>query len=628
MTIKTEYKIIADHLRSCCFLIADGIMPSNEGRGYVLRRIMRRAMLQIHKLGAKNIVMYKLVPALIKEMGSAYPELGEARDLIVDTLKNEEEKFKATLENGLKILEEELLKNPNSKEFSGAIAFKLYDTYGFPLDLTGDILKQHHQEVAIAEFDLEMQKQRQRGKENWVGSGEEKEDDYFLKLKEKFGETEFVGYETTYIKTKVLDYYVNDLTAFIILEKTPFYATSGGQKGDEGNIILASDIKDSEIKNFELIDYDKLKNVFYISETKKVAGLHLHVSRNNQQHHRGILKPGDEVIAIINNQNRQFRAQNHSATHLLHRALKELFGNQITQKGSNVDTAYFTFDFNFNRALSEEELSKIEDLVNFYIRQNSAVKTQIMSLETAKKQGAMALFGEKYSDQVRVLSMGKNQDNQDWSQELCGGTHVKNTGNIGLFKIISEKGIASGIRRIEAKTGHFAFEHLRLFQKESQILLEEKITEIKNKNQEINKLKKQILLSNIDDLNSEKIISKKGLEINLVDFCFKDINAQELREIMLEVKNRKQYQSQHVLVLFSSQDQKVAVIIAISSDLISSNAAKSGNIGYDARELIKIVGEKIGGKAGGGKEDFAMAGGNDVVGIANALGALKKVFGG
>jgi alanyl-tRNA synthetase len=251
-----------------------------------------------------------------------------------------------------------------------------------------------------------------------------------------------------------------------------------------------------------------------------------------------------------------------------------------------------------------------------------------MSLETAKKQGAMALFGEKYSDQVRVLSMGKNQDNQDWSQELCGGTHVKNTGNIGLFKIISEKGIASGIRRIEAKTGHFAFEHLRLFQKESQILLEEKITEIKNKNQEINKLKKQILLSNIDDLNSEKIISKKGLEINLVDFCFKDINAQELREIMLEVKNRKQYQSQHVLVLFSSQDQKVAVIIAISSDLISSNAAKSGNIGYDARELIKIVGEKIGGKAGGGKEDFAMAGGNDVVGIANALGALKKVFGG
>ncbi len=628
MTIKTEYKIIADHLRSCCFLIADGIMPSNEGRGYVLRRIMRRAMLQIHKLGAKKIVMYQLVPALIKEMGSAYPELGEARDLIVDTLKNEEEKFKSTLENGLKILEEELLKNPNSKEFSGAIAFKLYDTYGFPLDLTGDILKHHHKEVAIAEFDLEMQKQRQRGKENWVGSGEEKEDDYFLKLKEKFGETEFVGYENTYIKTKVLDYSVNDLTAVIILEKTPFYATSGGQKGDEGNIVLASELEDSEIKNYELIDYSKFKNVFYISETKKVAGLHLHVNRNNEHHHRGTLKPGDEVIAIINNQNRQFRAQNHSATHLLHRALKELFGNQITQKGSNVDAAYFTFDFNFNRALSEEELNKIEDLVNFYIRQNSEVKTQIMSLDEAKKQGAMALFGEKYSDQVRVLSMGKNQDNQDWSQELCGGTHVKNTGNIGLFKIISEKGIASGIRRIEAKTGHFAFEYLRLSQKESQILLEEKITEIKNKNQEINKLKKQILLSNIDDLNSEKITSKTGQEINLVDFCFKDINAQELREIMLEVKNRKQYQNEHVLVLFSSQDQKVAVIIALSSDLISSNAVKSGNIGYDARELIKIVSEKIGGKAGGGKEDFAMAGGSDVGGITNALGALKKIFGG
>jgi alanyl-tRNA synthetase len=620
MTIKTEYKIIADHLRSCCFLIADGIMPSNEGRGYVLRRIMRRAMLQIHKLGAKKIVMYQLVPALIKEMGSAYPELVDARDLIVDTLKNEEEKFKSTLENGLKILEEELLKNPNSKEFSGAIAFKLYDTYGFPLDLTGDILKHHHKEVAIAEFDLEMQKQRQRGKENWVGSGEEKEDDALLELK-KYNETEFVGYETSDVTTKILGLHtINNFgTGCIILEKTPFYATSGGQKGDDGKIILASEVKDPRH-----IDYNKLQNFCDISETKKIAGVHLHIISQS----KGTLKPGDEVIAIINNQNRQFRAQNHSATHLLHRALKELFGNQITQKGSNVDAAYFTFDFNFNRALSEEELNKIEDLVNFYIRQNSEVKTQIMSLDESKKQGAMALFGEKYSDQVRVLSMGKNQDNQDWSQELCGGTHVKNTGNIGLFKIISEKGIASGIRRIEAKTGHFAFEYLRLSQKESQTLLEEKITEIKNKNQEINKLKKQILLSSIDDLNSEKITSKSGQEINLVDFCFKDINAQELREIMLEVKNRKQYQHQHVLVLFSSKDQKVAVIIAISSDLMSSNAAKSGNIGYDARELIKIVGEKIGGKAGGGKEDFAMAGGNDIGGITNALGALKKIFGG
>jgi alanyl-tRNA synthetase len=623
MNIKTEYKIIADHLRSCCFLIADGIMPSNEGRGYVLRRIMRRAMLQIHKLGAKKTAMHQLVPALIKEMGSAYPELGEARDLIVDTLKNEEEKFKSTLENGLKILEEELLRNPNTKEFSGAIAFKLYDTYGFPLDLTGDILKQHHKEVAIAEFDLEMQKQRQRGKENWVGSGEEKEDDALTQLK-KYGETEFVGYETSDIKTKILGFHeINNFgTGCIILEKTPFYATSGGQKGDDGKIVLASEIDNFEIDNLKHIDYSKLQNFCDISETKKIAGIHLHIVSNS----KGNLKPGDEVIAIINNQNRQFRAQNHSATHLLHRALKELFGNQITQKGSNVDVDYFTFDFNFNRALSEEELDKIEDLVNFYIRQNSAVKTQIMSLEIAKKQGAMALFGEKYSDQVRVLSMGKNQDNQDWSQELCGGTHVKNTGNIGLFKIISEKGIASGIRRIEAKTGHFAFEHLRLLQKESRGLIEEKMTEIKNKNQEINKLKKQILLSSINDLNSQKIISKQGQEINLVDFCFQDVNAQELREIMLEVKNRKQYQNQHVLVLFSSLDQKVAVIIALTSDLLGSNAAKSGNKGYDARELIKIVGEKIGGKAGGGKEDFAMAGGNDAGAISNALEALKKSF--
>jgi alanyl-tRNA synthetase len=677
MNVKAEYKIIADHLRCACFLIADGILPSNEGRGYVLRRIMRRAMRQIHKLGAKDVVMYKLVPALIKEMGGAYKELITAQDLIVETLKIEEEKFRTTLDHGLKMLAEELTKNPENKEFSGAIAFKLYDTYGFPLDLTKDILKEHGKIVDIKEFNLEMEKQRKQAKENWVGSGEEKEDEIYLNLKKKYKETKFVGYDTAMQKAKILSIIKNnqevlevsseDKNISIILDLTPFYGTSGGQRGDDGNIILASEIKENE-----LIDYNLLKNLAEVAETKKVAGdLLVHVIQSL----KGSFKVGDEVMAIVNNCNRQFRAQNHSATHLLHRALKEKFGNQVTQKGSNVESAYFTFDFNFNRSLTEEELDNIEDLVNFYIRQNSEVKTVLMSLEEAKNSGAMALFGEKYSNQVRVLTMGKTNSHQDWSVELCGGTHVKNTGNIGIFKIISEKGIASGIRRIEGRTGYFAFEFLRLQFKKLQALLEslkvneavneikslenkfdnpkkafndicyftyqisletrspaeilylkdliaktaifgeEKQNEIKQKNQEIAKLKRQILSAKLDNLNAEKITNQAGLELTLINFNFSDLDAKELREITLEIKSKSQYQQHHIFAIFASKEDKVAVCLALSNDLLEK---------YDASKLITLVIEKIGGKSGGGKKDFAMGGGSNASGIKNAIDILKN----
>ena len=407
MSVKPELKIIADHLRSSSFLIADGIMPSNEGRGYVLRRIMRRAMRQIHKLGVKETAMYKLVDVLIKEMGGAYPELSRAREVIIETLKNEEEKFRETLEKGLKILEEEIPQVKN-KIFSGKTAFKLYDTYGFPLDLTQDILKEKNIQVDEKEFDQEMELQRDRARKNWVGSGEEVEDKLFFDLKEKFGATEFLGYENLNSKAKILA--ILEKEKIIILNQTPFYATSGGQKGDDG--IIKN--KNSEVK---------------IIETKKFAGnLFIHFFENIDSS----FKIGDEIEAIVNQKTRKTKAQNHSATHLMHKALKEVLGNSISQKGSNVESGYLTFDFNLNRAMSFEEITKVEDLVNSWIQENSSTNTNLMSLEDARNTGAEALFGEKYESKVRVVKMGS-------SVELCGGTHVKSTGEIGIFKIISEQ---------------------------------------------------------------------------------------------------------------------------------------------------------------------------------------------
>ncbi len=667
---KAEFKIIADHLRSSSFLIADGIMPSNEGRGYVLRRIMRRAMRQIHKLGAKQATMHKLVDALIKEMGGAYPELSRAREVIIETLKNEEEKFRETLEKGLKILEEEILRNKNAK-FSGVTAFKLYDTYGFPLDLTQDILKEKNLEVNIEEFNSEMESQRERARKNWVGSGEEKDDDLFFKLKEEFGETKFLGYETLNSKAKILA--ILEKPKAIILNQTPFYATSGGQKGDDG-IIKG---KNGETK---------------ISEVKKFAGnLFVHLIEEI----KGEFKISDEVEALVNKKTREARAKNHSATHLLHKALKEVLGNTISQKGSNVDDEYFTFDFNFNRAMNADEVAKVENLVNAQIKLNNSVETNLMSLEKARETGAEALFGEKYDSEVRVVKMGS-------SIELCGGTHAKNTGEIEILKIISEKGIAAGIRRIEARTSDEAKKYL--FEQEENLknlvkdlieknnkksqeifalsgvklsdisiishgnemdpvmrrgdkggevnLLEtttqssitstlpslaitpssltvtpshdgvhlatiedlEKLAEIlqqelKKKDKEIEKLKKQTLLSNLDNIKIEEV----G-ELKLVSHIFNDIDAKDLREITTDIKNKPQFKNLHVFALFATKDDKVSAIVALSNDLLEK---------FDSAKLITPVIETIGGKGGGGKKDLAMGGGVKKDSILQAVEVLK-----
>src|SRR3989338_805952 len=357
--MKTEYKIIADHLRSSCFLIADGALPSNEGRGYVLRRIMRRAMLQLHKIGTCEASMHKFVDVLIKEMGDAYPELVWARAVIIETLKNEEEKFRETLEKGLKILEEEI-STRNTKILSGNIAFKLYDTYGFPLDLTQTILKEKNIEIDISGFENEMEKQRQRAKASWSGSGDTGQNAELLKLKEEISATEFLGYNLARSDATILGILldgkkVNEISAknngqniFIILDKTPFYATSGGQKGDDG-----------KLKNCD--------NEIEISTTQKIDNLFLHIASKIS----GNFKVGEKISAQINLETRHQRACNHSTTHLIHKALKLILGNSISQKGSNVDANYFTFDFNYNRAMTTDEITQVEDLVNFYIAQNS-----------------------------------------------------------------------------------------------------------------------------------------------------------------------------------------------------------------------------------------------------------------
>jgi len=602
--MKAEFKIIADHLRSSSFLIADGVMPSNEGRGYVLRRIMRRAMRQLHKLGAKQASMYKLVDSLIKEMGAAYPELGRARDTIVETLKNEEEKFRETLEKGLKILEEEILKI-KSQKFSGAIAFKLYDTYGFPLDLTQDILKEKNLEVDVEEFDREMELQRERARKNWVGSGEEKEDKIFFDLKEKHGETKFLGYETLSAKAKVLAL-LNDA---IILDQTPFYATSGGQKGDDGSI--------SGVKIFE---------------TKKFAGnLFVHFFSKQEI----ALRVGDEVTAEVNQESRKAREANHSATHLMHKALKEVLGNSISQKGSNVDAEYFTFDFNFNRGMTADEIKKVEDLVNGWIAQKSEVSTNLMALEAARESGAEALFGEKYDSEVRVVKMGS-------SVELCGGTHVKNTSEIEIFKIISEKSVASGIRRIEAKSGVEVKKYLAKQAENSQNFILELCEKINKKNQEIfdltgampdrlhatendaktleeilkkkdkeiERLKKQNLLANLSDLKSEKIA-----DVTLLTHFFENAEAKDVREIVTEIKSKKEFENSHVFALFGFKEGKVSVCVAVSA-----------NLQFDAAKLIAPVVEAVGGKGGGGKKDLAMGGGTNKDGISQAIETLKNLL--
>ncbi|MDP7601870.1 MAG: alanine--tRNA ligase, partial [Rhodospirillales bacterium] len=436
-----SHRVIADHLRATSFLITDGVLPSNEGRGYVLRRIMRRAMRHAHLMSCEDPLLFKLVPTLVQQMGQAFPELTRAQALITETLELEENRFKRTLDRGLGLLEEETGKLPEGGELPGKVAFKLYDTYGFPLDLTQDALRGQGFSVDLGGFNTAMEKQRADARAAWSGSGDAATEQVWFDIREQNGATEFLGYEVEsaegqitvmVVDGKVVDEAEDGAEVALVLNQTPFYGESGGQEGDTGTITKEGGA------------------TVTITETqKKLGDLHVHLGTLSG----GSLKVGDDVQLEVDHDRRSALRAHHSATHLLHAALRNELGDHITQKGSLVAGERLRFDISHPKAMTPEELSAVEDQVNIHVRDNSEVSTRLMTPDEAIEAGATALFGEKYSDEVRVVAMGSTDGNEAYSTELCGGTHARRTGDIGLVRIVSESAVAAGVRRIEAVTG-------------------------------------------------------------------------------------------------------------------------------------------------------------------------------
>ena len=617
-----SHRVIADHLRASSFLIAEGILPSNEGRGYVLRRIMRRGMRHAHTLGAKETIFYKLFEVLMNEMKQSYPELVRGKDLIVETLKNEEEKFSSLLERGIKILEDNLDKVQN-KILPGEIAFKLYDTYGFPLDLTADILRSKAIKIDNQGFDNEMEKSKTLARANWKGSGDKSLEEKWFKIREELNPTEFLGYEFNKAEGVVLKIskgkdFINEAKENdeieIITNQTPFYGESGGQVGDQG------EIKTSKCK------------IKIMDTQKKMGDLHVHVGKVIT----GSVKVGENVNLEINVNRRNNARAYHSATHLLHEALRRTLGKHVTQKGSLVSPEKLRFDFSHNKPIEKNEIIKIENLVNAMVSKSSDVKTRIMTPKEAVDNGALALFGEKYGDEVRVLSMG-DEKNKYFSTELCGGTHVANTAEIGKFKIISQSSISSGVRRVEALRADQLIKYeknLKQTQSSKENKLNEEINNIKksleklkikpNFNSDLNGFENLKNLSKqLDQVNLKNIITDKSKNIikdnKIADFTFRyqtieDLPSKELRTI---IDSGKKDIKKGVLIAFSVLDGKVGVSVGVTKDLTEK---------FDAVELVKIAASILGGKGGGGRKDFAQAGGVDETKVENAYRAvLKKI---
>lgn len=608
-----SHRVISDHLRSSSFLIADGVLPSNEGRGYVLRRIMRRAMRHAHILGCKDPLMHKLVPTLVKEMGAAYPELVRAQAVIVETLKLEEEKFKETLDRGLKLLEEEKGKIAKGSAFPGTAAFKLYDTYGFPLDLTQDILRGENIAVDMEGFNASMQEQKDRARAAWKGSGASATASLWFDIKEKVGPSEFLGYAMEEAEAQITALVkdgkeVNELKAgdvgYIIVNQTPFYGESGGQIGDTG--LIASKSSGARVTD----------------ATRPLEGLIAHhVIVDHGKFH-----VGDAVALEIDAARRDRIRANHSATHLLHAALRRQLGEHVSQKGSLVAEDRLRFDITHPKQISPEELQAIEAEVNQLIWQNSGATTRLMPHADAVKAGAMALFGEKYGDEVRVLTMGEDDAGGVYSVELCGGTHVDRTGDIGLFKIISEGAVAAGVRRIEAVTqaGAYAYateQEARV--KELAALLKvnvediaEKVSALQDEKKKLEKqlaeAKKQLAMGGsgggaeiaVENVGSYKLAAKQ----------FGELDAKSLRDL---ANGMQQKHADAVSVLLAANEGKASIIVAVGKDL-------AGKV--DAPTLVKAAVEAVGGKGGGGRPDFAQGGGPDGDKLDAALDAVKKAL--
>ncbi len=597
-TNNTSLRVIADHIRSCSFLVADGVLPSNEGRGYVLRRIIRRAVRHGYQLGVKDIFFYRLVPALVEQMGEAYPELKARQEFVEKVLREEEQQFARTLENGMAILKEAIA-GLKSSVVPGDTVFRLYDTFGFPVDLTADVAREHQLTLDMEGFERAMAVQKQQARAASQFNAVEK-----LVINLEKG-TQFTGYDSLQGQARVLAIYSNgqqvqainaDDEALLILNASPFYAESGGQVGDKGLISCHSGAANEAV--FEIIDTQKQGEHF----------IHKGILRS------GTLSEGDEVDASVAAENRAAIALNHSATHLLHAALRKVLGTHVTQKGSLVSADRLRFDFSHQAAVTAAELAQIEAMVNAEILRNSPVSKQIMGMEQAMNKGAMALFGEKYGDEVRVVSMG------DFSTELCGGTHVERTGDIGLFKFVSESGVAAGVRRVEAVTGKGA---LALVEKQEALLkqvcdvvktnadsLVEKVQQLINSNRALERELEQARIKLASAGGSD--MGSGALAINGVNVLVKTVeglNARTLRETVDQLKNKL---GSAIVVLACIEDGKVSIVAGVSKDVCES--VKAG-------DLVNMVAAHVGGK-GGGRPDMAMAGGPDVAGLPAGLAAV------
>ena len=577
-----NFRVIADHLRSISFLIADGVLPSNDGRGYVLRRIMRRAMRHNHLLGIKDPILFKLSDLVINLMHKSYPELVRAKELIRLTLFNEEEKFLSTLSKGIKILNDESKSLKPGDIFDGSSAFKLYDTYGFPLDLTEDLLRDKELKLDKKSFNIAMQKQRDDARKSWLGSGQKKTEEIWFDVSDISKPTEFLGYvenesmgevSAIIIDGKISKKISEGDEGAIVLNQTPFYAESGGQLGDEG-LIFSNNVN------------------FIVTDTKKkINGVYAHFGKLI----KGNIFNGDVLNLKIDTDNRKKIMANHSATHLLHEALRRVLGPHVTQKGSQVSSQKLRFDFSHPKALTKEELQNVELKINQLILEDSSVMTEVLPYEEAIKKGALALFGEKYDEEVRVLSMG----NDSFSVELCGGTHVKSLNDIGLFKLISQSSVASGIRRIEAKTGDEASSSISIIEKMS--------FDSQNKEKKSNKNKAEKI--------SKSILNGKILDINDIKFyhdILEDIDGKNLRSLIDECKKDL---GSGIICLISRDNKKATIAIGVTNDLLDI---------FDSVQLVRIASEKMSGKGGGGRPDMALSGGSEPNKAEEAIEVLIK----
>jgi alanyl-tRNA synthetase len=615
---KFHHRVIADHLRSSAFLIADGVMPSNEGRGYVLRRIMRRAMRHAHQAGAADPVMHRLVGALVQEMGAQYAELGRARALIEETLKTEETRFKQTLERGLRLLDDELAKLPEGGALPGAAAFRLYDTYGFPLDLTQDALREKGRAVDTAGFDAAMAEQKAKARASWSGTGEAKEAAIWFELAESRGATEFLGYDTEKAEGQVLALVRDGAevaaadkgdSVALMLNQTPFYAEAGGQVGDAGTLVTEG-------------------GRARITDVKKTAGVFVHLAEVTE----GRIEKGAAAVLEVDHARRGAIRANHSATHLLNEALRETLGEHVAQRGSLNAPDRLRFDFAHSKAVTAQELAAVEAAVNAFIRQNGPVETRIMTPDDARAIGAQALFGEKYGDEVRVVSMGrkatgKGGDGQTWSIELCGGTHVAQLGEIGAFVVLGDQASSSGVRRIEALTGQAALDHLA----QEAARLAEVAAALKAPSAEVADRvralldERRALQNEVAQLRRDLAIgggregAPQARDVNGITYLAQVLQGVSGKDLPPLIDAMKQKLGSAVVLLIAEADGKAAVAAGVTADLV-------GRI--SAVDVTRAAVEALGGRGGGGRPDMAQGGARDIANAAAAIAAAEALVGG